>query len=410
MVLEGWNVVDVDAYVGAASTVLCLAAAVFVRYVLSRAPVRVPQALAYLLTGACADWLLPHSKARAHATKAFVDVALCVVGFEIGAHLNREVLWALWRPVAKLLLVMIPVVFCTVAVVSSLLYPSLRRYAPLVAIIAVERSSAEAMAGINEANAVGQFASATMCAATLMDVSALVAYVLMSAVVGAQGVVAAGNALLGMAAATAVGPLSAILINRVPTTPQVVLALMLCALLGAHYVFHGELLLGAVIAGSTLNFSAPHSTALVLRRIMPAGQLVLFTLLGTRIQPSKYANEMTSAVILYASRIAGLWIGGALGSVAASQPHKNIRWMTLVTQLALALLLVFRMEENFPESAPLARAYGGAVLLALLTGPSALQYALVRAGEAQQQQGAPKDDPSMQKSKQDVDSNSTTAL
>ena len=62
--------------------------------------------------------------------------------------------------------------------------------------------------------------------------------------------------------------------------------------------------------------------------------------------------------------------------------HNTYRWMGLVTQLAIALSLVDRMEEQFPEAAPMARACGGSVIGALLVGPTLLQYVLRRVGEA----------------------------
>eukprot|EP00388_Colpodella_angusta_P028376 GDKK01012301.1.p1 GENE.GDKK01012301.1~~GDKK01012301.1.p1 ORF type:complete len:108 (+),score=5.36 GDKK01012301.1:1-324(+) len=73
---------------------------------------------------------------------------------------------------------------------------------------------------------------------------------------------------------------------------------------------------------------------------------------------------------------------GPLHSAEDTAWHNKYRWMGLVTQLAIALSLVDRMEESFPDSAPMARACGGSVLCGLVAGPSLLQFVLKKVGEA----------------------------
>ena len=156
------------------------------------------------------------------------------------------------------------------------------------------------------------------------------------------------------------------------------------------WFFHVELLLAAVLAGVLLNYDSKHPITPLLEESETLINIVLFTFLGQRILLMSYLKNIFGACILFLARTVSLalgsWLGGNLAKLPPHTPetqwmHKY-RWMGLITQLAIALSLVDRMEEQFKESVPMASAFGGSVLLALISGPPALQFVLSKVGEA----------------------------
>ena len=156
------------------------------------------------------------------------------------------------------------------------------------------------------------------------------------------------------------------------------------------WFFHVELLLAAVLAGVLLNYDGKHPITPLLEESESLINIVLFTFLGQRILLMSYLQNIVGACVLFGARTLSLaigsWLGGHLSKLPPHTPESQwmhkYRWMGLITQLAIALSLVDRMEEQFKESVPMASAFGGSVLLALITGPPALQYVLAKVGEA----------------------------
>lgn len=86
--------------------------------------------------------------------------------------------------------------------------------------------------------------------------------------------------------------------------------------------------------------------------------------------------------VIFGARLTGLWMGGYVGSVASGFKHPHLRGFGLVTQLAIALSLVQRIEDQFPEALALAQTAQGMVLFGLMTGPALLVAVLKLSGEA----------------------------
>lgn len=176
--------------------------------------------------------------------------------------------------------------------------------------------------------------------------------------------------------------------NKGAARASLVTVLIIIPLVG--WFFHVELLLAAVLAGVILNYDSKHPLTPLLEESEVFINMVLFTFLGQRIRIGAYLDNVSGAAVFFTARTAALavgsWLGGHLSRLPPHTPettwmHKY-RWMGLITQLAIALSLVDRMEEQFKDSVPMASAFGGSVLLALVTGPPALQYVLAKVGEA----------------------------
>lgn len=316
-------------------------------------------------------------------TKPAVDLTLSLVGMQIGSHLNKEVLSPMATQMIKFVTLFVPIVVIVVTAAARYAFPELAIYAPLVGSIAVERSSPEAMLGITETASRGPFTSTTMCTAAIQDVAALVCFTASATMIGSSGMAAALH-LVHVFGATAVACVAAVLAVRVSqSVPAYVQATIFATILVVlNYNMHSELLLSAVLAGTVLNFNARSAAASVIEERSDAINLLLFSFLGHRINIKSYLGNPTIVFFLFGARLVGLYFGGVAGGTFAKFAHNQIRWAGLVTQLAIALLLVMRAEEMFPEALPLLRAYGGVALCGLLSGPPLLVFALRRSGEA----------------------------
>jgi hypothetical protein len=313
--------------------------------------------------------------------KTIVDFALGLVGLQIGSHFNREAIWPHRFSILRFMATFVPVVFLSILFVCWMLFPQLLWFAPLVSSIALERSSPEAMANIHDSNASGPFTVTTMCVAALQDIVALFLFVLTSGLLGGGGF----HTLLWRAIATAVAMLIGMggskLILRLTESRNVAVVWILIVFSVAERRFHAELLLAAILTGTLLNWLEPHPTSIVVNDCVPTMNVILFTLLGMRVNPLAYIVGW-EGFAMYFGRLGALWAGGFLGAKVGGLSHPHVRWMGLVTQLAIALTLVQRMEEQFPTAAPLAHAQGGSILLAVWSGPALLHFALRRVGEA----------------------------
>jgi energy-converting hydrogenase Eha subunit C len=314
------------------------------------------------------------------------DVCLSLIGLLIGSHLNKETLASLGIRMCWYLLAFFAATYATVSVVASLLFPSLAGYAPFVASIALERSSPEALAGITAAKAKGPFAATTLLTSAAMDCAALVAFVSCNAVLAGSG--SAVGTLGHVAFWTAVAAVIAwaAIVGTMRTSHSAVVAVLVGAslLTALHRFLHFELLLAALIAGSVLNYTSHHPITAVLEENAQPVHIVLFGLSGLRIDVVGMAGHLSplAVVALYLARLGGMWIGTAGAARALGYQHPNQRCLALVTQLAIALSLVTRLHDAFPEAAPLADATAGMILLNLATGPMLLQFALRAVGEA----------------------------
>ena len=317
------------------------------------------------------------------ATRPFTNACLALIGVVIGSHLNADALGAVGTDFVTYVVVLLATTFAVVHSAAMLLFPSQHLFARLTASIALERSSPEALAGVQEARASGTFTTVTILTAAAMDSLAILAFTIATASLGAgSAILSVAQTLLTTFLAGVLGVASFVLTapwqRPVATATVFVLVLLLC-----NHFLHFELIASAIGVGTWVNFRHPHAVTHAVERFELPIQAVLFTLAGCRVDVLKFSPAaIGGAVGLFAARIAGLCIGASLGASAAGYPTYHSRGFGLVTQIAIALALVNRMEELFPQSATLAMATMGSVLLGLFTGPLALQLALRFSGEA----------------------------
>ena len=318
-------------------------------------------------------------------TRPFLDIALAAVGVDIGSHLNQATIGPHKAEVMKFILLFVPCVVAVMLLAVRMLFPpQLFPYGFLIGSIAVERSSPECLFGVEIAKSSGAFTAVIVCIAAMQDIAALVCFVITTVFLGATDVREAVAELGGLFLTTALASIVAIGVAKAVKEPVMALTAVVFILSVASEHTRSELLLSAVVTGVVLNYTKKHPLMGAISESQGMVSVLLFTLMGYRIDIATYVGGgLFAAGVLFVARIAGLYCGSVCGGYASGlTPHIHVRWMGLVTQLAIALSLVERTEALFPQAAPLAVAMGGAVLGGLLCGPPLLQHVLHRVGDA----------------------------
>jgi hypothetical protein len=371
--------------------------------------IRLPPVIGMLGTGFVLRYVHP-SEALENASDPLVDMALAAMGLEIGSHLNEATLGAVAGQMIRFMMLFVLIVTTVTSMGIRVMLPEMAPFAALAASIAVERSSPECLQGITEAHARGPFSTSLMCISALQDVGALVCFVLSEIILGSTSFRSGIEHIGMMLASTALASGLGVAVGYIPMRYPSICLVTICIVLASAAEFTpSELLLSAVSCGAVLNYRKPHTTAIFISKISQYVGVILFTWMGYRMNiasflgldsdvsstPTGHAPQPSPNILIiigiFCLRLLALFLGSFAASMAVGlRQFARLRWMGLVTQLAIALSLVQRGERSFPHSAPLMRAYGGAVLLSLVTGPALLQVVLQRVGEAGQQEGKPR--------------------
>lgn len=372
--------------------------------------VRLPPVIGMLCTGFALRYIHP-SEALESTSDPLVDMALAAMGLEIGSHLNEATLGAIAGQMVRFMMLFVLIVTTTMAAGIRILLPEMTPFAALAASIAVERSSPECLQGIMEANARGPFSTSLMCIAALQDVGALICFVLSEIILGATSFRAGVTHIGMMLASTMLACCLGVAVGYIPMRYPSLCVVAICIVLASASEFtSSELLLSAVCCGAVLNYRKPHASVIFISKMNQVVGVILFTWMGYRMNvasfvgldngtsttaehqglpiltPSTSSPSIMIIIGIFLLRLLALFLGSFAASMAVGlRQFARVRWMGLVTQLAIALSLVQRGERTFPHAAPLMRAYGGAVLLSLITGPALLQVVLQRVGEANQE-------------------------
>ena len=343
-----------------------------------------PPVLSMLLVGMLTNAVFSGASLSSYRCRGLSDAALAAVGLQIGSHLNADILMPLRWELAKFLSVFTLIIVTFVAGATAVLFPSHAVYAPLVGAIAIERSSPEALAGIVDARASGTFTRATMCIAAAQDVLALVLFVFFSAVLteGENSGIPALASSLVVTAISVVGVLALhYWLEQCRVQQEVTFSLIAIVISAFHRHGESELLLSAVIAGAILNWKGLTPMLLCIEAYSDVINCTLFAVIGMRISIAHFVTDIAAVALLFTVRLAALMVGGFVGSTVAGLPHRKLRGLAHVTQLAIALSLVHRMEAQFPLSEVVSRSTGGSVVLSLFSGPACLQFALRKSGD-----------------------------
>ncbi len=142
-----------------------------------------------------------------------------------------------------------------------------------------------------------------------------------------------------------------------------------------------EPLLSCMLAGFiTANYSAYRTELVkVLHDIGPFVYTAFFTLTGISVQIDVLAQCWTIALLIFAVRMAGNFIGAVSGSLFAGEPVKDsmIAWMCYITQAGVGLGLAKQVSNQYPGwGEVLATLIIAIIVLNQIAGPPFFKWAL----------------------------------
>ena len=140
---------------------------------------------------------------------------------------------------------------------------------------------------------------------------------------------------------------------------------------------------GLFVANRSLK---PERFAEILEKLAPWVYVVFFTLTGLGLHLEALIAAAVPAAILWALRVAGLWVGSTAAMAAAKEPPlvRRIAWRAFVPQAGIALALAATIAVEFPEAGP---AFSTLIIATVVineaSGPFFLRSSLRAAGETE---------------------------
>lgn len=380
------------------------------------ARVHVPRLPVYLAVGAVVGAFVDRAgEGAALAFPKVSTVALAFIGFVAGSHLVWKVIKPRLRPIVAQVLglsIAVPIVVgITVFVVTSELETPVRLAGAILAgTVMLALSPPEAIAVISENRSAGPFTKLVLGATVVMDVvvvsafsvTLLVAQGLVAEGTSASEVVASVAAVLALAlvGGTLVGLLLRGVIERSASDFWVgalvlavaavaaVLAPLMTSWAETELGLHIEIdsLLIAMIAGVIVaNWTVrPERFASLLERMVPYVYVVFFTLTGLGLHLDALVAAAAAAVLLWVTRLAGIFTGSTVAMHLAEEPAavRRVAWRAYMPQAGIALALAATIASDFGVGGEeLSTVIIATVVLNEATGPFFLRSALRATGE-----------------------------
>jgi len=383
-----------------------------------------PLVTGFLLTGIVAGpYVLEVVSAGSLARVHFLDqIALGFIGFAAGAHLYLPELKSRFRTIRWVTLGQLVFTYTlsslalflladAIPFMATLPTPARLAIALMGAAILVARSPSSAIAIINELRARGPFTRLVLGVTITMDVIVILLFAISSSIADVLldqlgfrlGLVLFVVAEIVMAAG--LGVILGKLVARVSTIP-VNGALKGILLLACNYLVFPfssflhhfsrdslsmeiflEPLLVCMVAGFVVtNFSSSRTEVHpVLDLVGQPVYVVFFTLVGASLTFGTLVQTWHIALLLFAVRLLGIFVGSVVGGVAGGDPWRlnRISWMTFVTQAGIGLGLAREVAVEFPEwGEAFATMMIAVIIINQLVGPPLFKWALHMAGES----------------------------
>jgi len=386
--------------------------------------IHLPLVTGFLLTGIVAGpSVLAVVSAGSLERLHFLDqIALGFIGFVAGGALHlseykgrfRSIRWVtLGLVVSTFTLSALMVLWLADAIpfLETMPAHSSLAIALLAAAILVARSPSSAIAIINELRASGPFTRLVLGVTVVMDVVVIILFAISSSIADALlsqlgfrfGMVllvvlevslAAG---LGVVLGKIVAFLSPLPGNRVLNGILLLacnyLAFPLSSVL-RHWsrdaweveIFLEPLLICMVAGFVVTNFSSRRTELQpMLDLVGPTVYIMFFTLTGASLALNTLVETWHIALLLFAARLLGIFIGSVAGGTAAGDPWRlnRISWMAFITQAGIGLGLAREVAVEFPGwGDPFATMMIAVIILNQLVGPPLFKWVLHLAGES----------------------------
>ncbi len=148
-----------------------------------------------------------------------------------------------------------------------------------------------------------------------------------------------------------------------------------------------EPLLICMVAGFVVTNFSSRRTELqpLLDLVGPTVYIIFFTLTGASLALNTLVETWHIALLLFAVRLLGIFIGSVAGGTAAGDPWRlnRISWMAFMTQAGIGLGLAREVAVEFPGwGDPFATMMIAVIILNQLVGPPLFKWVLHLAGES----------------------------
>lgn len=335
------------------------------------------------------------------------EIALGLIGFDMGSHLRFGQLRKMGRSIAFILLFESLGTFALVSAGIYLLTQSMH-----TALIFGALSSATAPAAtvdvLAEYDAEGPLTTSLLAVVGLDDAMSLILFSM--AIAGAEAILTGsqslslieiieypifeigGSILLGITAGLLLNAIMGRMKSFHDSMAISIGFVFLCV--GLSETFGLSLILTSMVMGITVVNRSPEHGKRIRFTIEQAGPVIyvlFFTLVGARFQlallPSMGLIGIAYVVLRSTGKFTGAWIGGRLGGAEASV--RDNLGLGLLSQAGVAIGLALNCECRFAELGPEGQALGSLVLnvitattfIVQIIGPIGVKLAIQRAGE-----------------------------
>uniref|UniRef100_A0A061RDT3 Sodium hydrogen exchanger n=1 Tax=Tetraselmis sp. GSL018 TaxID=582737 RepID=A0A061RDT3_9CHLO len=392
---------------------------------------RLPRITGFLLTGiVCGPYVLKLLTEKAVRAVWPVDyVCLSVIAVAAGSELQIS---ELHRTKSQVFNLCFGICFFSYVFVYATMYflapfvnhlegltdLQLHAFCSLAGCLMMARSPASAIAVLKEMDARGPFTSLVMAVVVVKDVVVIMAFalnmevarVVFSKDAGTQ-MTAAGllEPILSITASLTMGIGGAVILGTVLRAKNGLLHGLLGQTAGrrlqgaaavvvttALFTFaelaKGEPLLACVVMGLVATNRRHHTGERereelhhILGGVMPMTNVPFFALAGASLKMTALVGTLWLAAVVYCVRLGSIWAGSLLGAGMAGCPreHRNLFWLSMVTQAGVAMGLAKTCAVRFPGwGDDYVTLMAGVIMLNLLTGPPMFKSSLVMLGEA----------------------------
>lgn len=343
----------------------------------------------------------------------FTEIALMLIAFGIGEHIEFKEVRKVARTVGYISLAETVTTFLVVAVTAFLVtmiskggeafwgISQLLALALLLAAVAVATAPASTLHVVRELEARGPLTSSLLAVVAINNSLAIMAFGVAMAAAGnllassggsfvATVLLSTREILLAMTLGVVTGLVIDFVLHRLKQRGEMLsagLALLLLCGESARLLGLSPLLAG-MAAGATLINRDKRDVRLfrALHDFEPPIYLLFFTLAGSQLHIGTLGAAGLIGICYFVSRLGGKIIGARIGAVAARSPKAVQRYLgfALAPQAGVAIGLIFLVSAN-PALGELAAIIIPAVLtgvvLSELFGPLLTRFALVKAGE-----------------------------
>ncbi|MEN8258728.1 MAG: cation:proton antiporter [Thermodesulfobacteriota bacterium] len=368
--------------------------------------------LAGLLLGPSGFGLISEDLAGHHLNH-FTEIALMLIAFGIGEHIEFKELKKVARSVGYIalaetsctfILVSVACFFATLYSQSATPYwqfPQLFSLAILLAAVAVATAPASTLHVVRELEARGPLTSNLLAVVAINNSLAIMAFGVAMAGAGnllassqdsffATALISCREIILALLLGLLTGFLIDFVLHKLTQRGEMLSAglalLLLCG--ESARLLHLSPLLAGMVAGSTLINRDKRDVRLfrALHDFEPPIYILFFTLAGSQLHISALGASGLIGLCYFFVRLGGKIIGARLGGMAAHSPRtvQNFLGYALAPQAGVAIGLIFLISAT-PSLKEIAAIITPVVLtgvvLSELFGPLLARFALVKAGE-----------------------------